>query len=1025
MTPKGSLLFAGGVIFLAFGGTCLGQRTWNWHIYSVADGLPESACVSVTSTPQGKVLVRHPAQAVLSELDGYAVTALRAPATGIGRIYESPGGQLWTVTAEGLQEFKDGQWLLHPLREIADEFRAGSPRASEPVPLCPVRQGLAIFLLGDRLMELNSEDPDKPRTFVLLAAERAGLGKFTGLVAARDGGLWLTGTRGLLKIPGPLRNLKPESEFQNCPVPDTLQLENFRDPHLDAADGVTAIADAGTNHPVLAHFDGKSWRVEAELPVRVRHAWCNDGKNCWASTGDALFQGPSGMHALVENEEIAARQYFDVAVEPGGVFWLASSDGLLRFSPSIWQTPAAVSRTNSPISGLAGDRERLWFVSGNVLCALPHEGSEGVLFSTPLRGEQPPRALYPLKNGSVLLDSGDELQQFRVVGPELRSQPFDRRGPRMKPLGLLADGSLCVQVIPFESARAMGQLEAYDGAGLKPLADAPSDPQLGTNLLCAFAAQNGDLWLGSEMGTALYHERKWRVFVAADKTAPAAPLSFAELPDGRIWCATPNRIWEFDGRNWSSVRGGFDRINALLRGRDGSIWVASNSGLFRFFQGAWVENGLEEGLPSAAVRELYEDVRGRLWAGTTHGLSLFHPECDSDPPQTTIQELSAGESRIPEGRTISLSFSGQDKWKQTPRIRLLFSYRLDERDWSPFVPENVIPFVDLPAGKHYFQARAMDRNCNIDSRPARVEFAVILPWYKESRLVAIASAGLLGALFFAAVAFNRHRRLVRSYAEVERKVTERTRELELANRALVHSQKMNALGTLAAGIAHDFNNILSIIKGSAQIIGDNLDDKQKVTTRVERISTAVEQGSGIVKAMLGFSRDSDQQPALCDVNAIVEETLKLLGDRFLREVQVSFERSQDLPRVRCSPDFVQQILLNLIFNAAESMEKPKRVVLSTRPEEAPSHPALAPASAARFVAISVQDFGCGIPPENMSRIFEPFFTTKAFSARRGTGLGLSMVYELAKKMEAGLAVESVLDQGSTFTLILPVKDSAP
>ena len=103
---------------------------------------------------------------------------------------------------------------------------------------------------------------------------------------------------------------------------------------------------------------------------------------------------------------------------------------------------------------------------------------------------------------------------------------------------------------------------------------------------------------------------------------------------------------------------------------------------------------------------------------------------------------------------------------------------------------------------------------------------------------------------------------MRSYAEVEKKVAERTRELEVANRQLLHSQKMNALGTLAAGIAHDFNNILSIIKGSAQIIEDNLDNHGKVRTRVDRINTVVEQGAGIVKAMLGFSRDSDEQPGI-------------------------------------------------------------------------------------------------------------------------------------------------------------------
>jgi signal transduction histidine kinase len=290
----------------------------------------------------------------------------------------------------------------------------------------------------------------------------------------------------------------------------------------------------------------------------------------------------------------------------------------------------------------------------------------------------------------------------------------------------------------------------------------------------------------------------------------------------------------------------------------------------------------------------------------------------------------------------------------------------------------------------------------------------------------ISFAGLVAALFFAALAVNRHRQLLRSYAAIEKKVAERTRELEIANHELLHSQKMNALGTLAAGIAHDFNNILSIIKGSAQIIEDNLENPAKIRTRVDRIKIVVEQGSGIVKAMLGFSRDSDGQSLWYDPNDVVDDTIKLLGDRFLREVEVRFQRAPDLPGVPASKDFVQQILLNFIFNAAESMAKRKQVIVATqRITKLPAGIVLMPASAAAYVSISVRDFGCGIPPENMPRIFEPFFTTKSLSARRGTGLGLSMVYELARKMEAGLAVESVVGQGSTFTLVLPVRDLPP
>jgi signal transduction histidine kinase len=540
-----------------------------------------------------------------------------------------------------------------------------------------------------------------------------------------------------------------------------------------------------------------------------------------------------------------------------------------------------------------------------------------------------------------------------------------------------------------------------------------------------FAARNGDLWLGGEHGISWFHGKKWQTFSAADKSSPEGAHGFAELADGRIWCATPDKIWEFDGKDWLIVRSGFDHINALARSRDGSVWVASNSGMHRFHQAAWIELGLDEGLPSGNVREVFEDRRGRLWAGTTLGVSVYRPEADADPPQTFIRERAESENIIHEGGTIAISFNGQDKWKYTPRHRLLYSHRLDERDWSPFLDVGSVSFTDLSAGRHYFQVRAMDRNGNVGADPARLEFAVALPWYRETRLVLIAFAGLAVALFFAALALNRHRKLLRSYAQVEKDVAERTRELERANRELLHSQKMNALGTLAAGLAHDFNNILSIVKGSAQIIEDNVGNAEKIRTRTDRIKMVAEQGAGIVKALLGFSRDSTQQPAVCDLNSVVDDTIKLLGDRFLREVEIVFERAPGLPDVSATRDFIQQILLNFVFNAAESMtqQQRKRVMVATRRLDAlPADIVLKPVSAPAFVAVSVQDFGSGISPENLARIFEPFFTTKALSTRRGTGLGLSMVYELAKKMEAGLAVESVVNKGTIVTLILPVHD---
>ena len=1021
------------MLILGLAASCWGQKTsYYWRSYKLADGLPESACISVTVSPQGKVLVRHFAMPFVSELDGYTIRRIPSPEIGRSRVYQSPGGQLWAVVSGGLQEFSEGDWVLHQVPELGNPAQTSS-KVIDPIPLWPVRQGLVLLLLPDRLLEYNSEDPQHPQSRVLHLASQTRLGSFSGFTPSHDGGLWVCGERGLAKVPGPVKSFRPETEWTEYLPPEQLRIKNFQGLHEDEDGGVVAVADSSTNQQrVVVFFDGQDWTIQPISSDKLRQAWRSVDRTRWAMSTETLFQGEEARPEFYETDEVAARAYFDVAVQPGATFWLATSDGLFRYAPPLWRTPVAAKRLAGPIRCLAGDAASgLWFISGTKLCVLQNEQIRSYAF--PAVGQHlQPRGVYALRSGVVVLvledpesNGADVLFSMQsgttmLDGPIVPEVPADS----VRVVGMLKDNRLCIQRFKSNGVQLTTGLLTFDGTRFEPMTTPELVPELGTNLHAMYQAQNGDWWLSSEAGTAVYSQEKWHVFSpTADKSNPEGALGFVELPDGRIWCATPALLWEYDGHAWSALQHGFDGINGLLRARDNSIWVASNNGLLRYYQQTWIENGPEEGLPSSAVRDIYEDPRGRLWAATTRGLSLFHPEADTDPPQTYVQIFPGPEASLTEGGTISLTFTGQDKWKYTPRERLLYSYRMDVKDWTAFQETARITLSDLAAGKHYFQVRAMDRNGNFDAQGARRELVVIGPWYHETRLVLISCAGGVAALFFAGLAFNRHWRLSRSYAEVEKKVAERTRQLEIANRELVHSQKMNALGTLAAGIAHDFNNILSIVKGSTQIIEENLDNPDKIRTRTDRIKLVVEQGAGIVKAMLGFSRDSGREPALCDLNEVVQDTLKLLGDRFLREVQIRSETTPGLPAVLAAKDFIQQILLNFIFNAAESMESGKLIVLSTRLiSELPTDLVLTPVPASRYVTVSVRDSGCGIPAENLSRIFEPFFTTKALSTRRGTGLGLSMAYELAKKLGAGLVVASKEGEGSTFTLILPVRE---
>ena len=1027
MTPKKWFILLLGAAFVALARTVWGQEASSWSVYGIADGLPKYACVSVTVTPQGKVLVRNLDSTAITKLDGYMTSTFPGPSGVIGRMGESPSGQIWAMTRQGLQERKNGAWVLHPVAEIAAEFETGPPRPNERIPFYPVRWGRVIFLLPDRLMEFNVEEPGHPHTTILRKAGQTRLGEFSGMVVTRDGSLWISGVHGLTRMQGLVEDLKSDSEWSEYIPPESLGIRNLQEPQEDKQGGVIAVGESTTNPQMaVVCFNGLRWETQPVGAEKIQYAWRGPDKVLWAATREALFRFPEGRSDKINNEEISAGQYFDLATEPGGAFWLSTSDGLFRYAPPVWKSPDSLQKINTPVRCLAEDSDgRLWFVSDGRLQVLQNDLLRGYsLPGTGTQSLQTARALFPLKNGTFLLDMGEQCFQFEPRDGVFKPLWAAEKDRRFKSLGSLRDGSVCIQSHTPGRATRDYRLETFDGVQLNPIPF--PDPAMGGDLVAVFEAQNGDIWLGGEQGVACCHDKKWQLFASTDGTTPKAVSGFAELADGKIRCAAEDGIWEFGGQNWSVVQTGFNHINTLLRTHDGSVWVASNNGLYRFWQGVWIENGMEEGLPSASVQQIYEDQDGRIWAATSHGLSLRHPDADPDPPKTSIRRLADEGGQLFEGDTPSLFFRGQDKWKYTRRDRLLYSCRLDQGDWSSFQETDTTSFPDLSAGKHYFQVRSMDCNGNVEPTPAQLEFTVMLPWYKETRLVLISLAGLAAALFFAVLAVNRHRQLLRSYAAVEKKIAERTLELEKTNRELLHSQKMNALGTLAAGVAHDFNNILSIIKGSVQIIEDNFENPAKIRTRVDRIKMVVEQGSGIVKAMLGFSRGSDEQSVWCNPNDVVADTIKLLGDRFLRDVEVHFKRAPVLPEVSASKDFIQQILLNFIFNAAESVTQHKQVIVATqRVTQLPSGIVLMPASVAEYISISVCDFGCGIPPENMPRIFEPFFTTKSLSARRGMGLGLSMVYELAKKMEAGLAVESVVGQGSTFTLVLPVRDLPP
>ncbi len=290
----------------------------------------------------------------------------------------------------------------------------------------------------------------------------------------------------------------------------------------------------------------------------------------------------------------------------------------------------------------------------------------------------------------------------------------------------------------------------------------------------------------------------------------------------------------------------------------------------------------------------------------------------------------------------------------------------------------------------------------------------------QSRALWLSGTGACLAGLFAFYSLRHHRRLIAAYAEVEAIAAENRRELKSAQAQLLHSEKMKALGTLAAGIAHDFNNLLSIIRMAGQLVEREIKPAGNVKQNLEDIEQAAVQGKNIVRSILGYSREPGDPNQPYSVNAVVGETLAMLSKQFLSGIVLTLELAPETPAVSGDKSRLEQVLLNLIVNASEAMHGQGKLTLMVRPRTDGRARLLSPRPAAAYVEVIVRDSGPGIPPETLPRIFEPFFTTKQSGSEHGTGLGLTTVYSIAQQDGLGLDVETAVGKGTSFRVLLPV-----
>ena len=242
---------------------------------------------------------------------------------------------------------------------------------------------------------------------------------------------------------------------------------------------------------------------------------------------------------------------------------------------------------------------------------------------------------------------------------------------------------------------------------------------------------------------------------------------------------------------------------------------------------------------------------------------------------------------------------------------------------------------------------------------------------------------------------------------------------------LQQSQKMEAIGTLAGGIAHDFNNILAVILGNTELVSFDVPNSDPAAKSLKAIHQASIRAKGMVKQLLAFSRKNDEKSRPFNMTPIIKESMKMLRSAIPTSVEFKQHLSGDLCNVLGDATQINQIVMNLVTNAAHAMSEEGGLLevtlenIALQEEKSCFDWVLSPG---KYVRLKVRDTGEGIAPAIIERIFEPYYTTKEVG--KGTGMGLSVVHGIVKRHGGGIRVESEVEKGTIFEIYFPALENA-
>jgi signal transduction histidine kinase/ligand-binding sensor domain-containing protein len=542
---------------------------------------------------------------------------------------------------------------------------------------------------------------------------------------------------------------------------------------------------------------------------------------------------------------------------------------------------------------------------------------------------------------------------------------------------------------------------------------------------------------------------------------------------GIIWVGAENGLYwynrksdDFSFMTEKNVGVNINSVRSIISDDQNNLWVASSSGIYRINQkkDQIIFYGKENGINTEYIYygAAYKAMDGKLFFGDYSGYYSFYPDklkissgvpkidltnfwitgqaikpTHNGPWQETLSTTKEIHLRHNQN-VFSLSFTAID-YGNPENKRIYYKLEGYDKEWHQYGTEDRVYYFNVPPGKYIFQIKAANTNNGIWAEKD-ISITITPPWW--NRWWAYCIYGLL----FIVLAFSIHRfqkvRLLKAERErtrvkelaQAREIEKAYRELKTTQSQLIQQEKMASLGELTAGIAHEIQNPLNFINNFSEVNTElidemkeelksgNADEALKVAEDIKennkKITHHGKRADGIVKGMLQHSRSSSGVKEPTDINALADEYLRL-SYHGLRAKDKSFNATmktdfdENIGTINLISQDIGRVILNLFTNAFYAVSEKKK-------HEANGYEPTVSISTKKMngkVEVRVKDNGNGIPQKVMDKIFQPFFTTKPTG--QGTGLGLSLSYDIIKAHGGELKVETKEGEGAEFIIILP------